>query len=127
MTEIDDESVEDDVTQDEDWVLLGSSTAGVDFDAYACVDQELATCGEVEIGSCVEEEQGGGGYDGDKAEPEPVPSFTEALRAFESMRAFLYALDITERNIVKIESLLFSLKRKTATKQMKIRDIFKKK
>jgi hypothetical protein len=101
------------------------------------VDQELATCGvlcveemcgAVGSGSCVEEGQGDGGGD-DEAESEPVPSFTEALRAFESVRAFIYAHDITERdqaNTVNIERLLFSLKRKGATKQMKINDFFKK-
>jgi hypothetical protein len=58
------------------------------------------------------------------------PSFTDALRAFESMRAFMYAHDITERdqaNILGIESLLLKLKRKNATKQMKINDFRKKK
>jgi hypothetical protein len=37
----------------------------------------------------------------------------------------MYAHDITE--IVNIESLLFKLKRKGATKQMKINDFLKKK
>jgi hypothetical protein len=46
----------------------------------------------------------------------PVLSFMEALRALESMRAFMYA------NIVNIERLLFSLKRKGAAKQMRIND-----
>jgi hypothetical protein len=68
--------------------------------AYVSVNLELATCvvpcvkemcGELVSGSCMEEVQGGGGDD-DEAEPEPVPSFTEALRAFESMRAFMYAV-----------------------------------
>jgi 2-keto-4-pentenoate hydratase/2-oxohepta-3-ene-1,7-dioic acid hydratase in catechol pathway len=57
------------------------------------------------------------------------PSFREALRAFESMRGFTYAHDISERdqaNIVNIESLLFNFKRKGATKQMKINDFLKK-
>jgi hypothetical protein len=57
------------------------------------------------------------------------PSFTDALRAFESMRASMYAHDITERdqaNFVNIESLLFNLKWKGATKQMKINDFLKK-
>jgi hypothetical protein len=57
------------------------------------------------------------------------PRFTEALHAFESMRAFMYA-HITERdqaNIVHIESLLLKLKRKGSTKQMKINDFLKKK
>jgi hypothetical protein len=45
----------------------------------------------------VEEGQGDGGDD-DEAEPEAVPSFTEALCAFESMRAFMYAHGITERD-----------------------------
>jgi hypothetical protein len=58
------------------------------------------------------------------------PGFTEALRAFESMRAFMYAHDITERdqaNIVNTESLLFKLKRKGSAKQLKINDFLKKK
>jgi hypothetical protein len=77
----------------------------------------------------MEEVQGGGGDDDDEAEPKPVPSFTEALCAFESMRAFIYAHDITKRdhaNIVNIESLLFNLKMKGATKQIKINDFLKK-
>jgi hypothetical protein len=68
--------------------------------------------------------------DDDEAEPEPVPSFTEALRAFESMRVSMHAHDITKRdqaNIVNIKSLLFNLKRKDATKQIKINDFLKKK
>jgi hypothetical protein len=93
------------------------------------VDQELTTCGVLCVeemcgalgsGSCVEEVQGGGD---DEAEPEPVPSFTEALYGFESMRAFMYAHDIPkwyQANIVNIESLLFNLKRKGATEQTKI-------
>jgi hypothetical protein len=73
---------------------------------------------------------GGGGGDDNEAEPKPVSNFTEALCAFKSMRAFMYAHDITERdqaNIVNIESLLFNLKRKGATKQMKIHNFLKKK
>jgi hypothetical protein len=56
-------------------------------------------------------------------------SFTEALHVFESMRALMYAHDITERdqaNIVNIESLLFSLKWKGSTKQMTINDFLNK-
>jgi hypothetical protein len=59
-----------------------------------------------------------------------VQSFTEALCAFQSMKAFMHAHEITERdqaNIVNIESLLFKLKRKGATKQMKINDFLKRK
>jgi hypothetical protein len=58
------------------------------------------------------------------------PSFMEALRVSESMRAFMYAHDITKRdqaNNVNIESLLFNLKWKGATKQMKINVFLKKK
>jgi hypothetical protein len=75
--------------------------------AYVSVDQELATCGvlcveemcgELGSGSCVEEVRGGSGDDDNEAESEPVPSFTEALCAFESMRASMYAHIITERD-----------------------------
>jgi hypothetical protein len=58
------------------------------------------------------------------------PSFMEALHAFESMRASIYVHDITERdqgNIINIEGLLFNLKRKGATKQMKINYFLQKK
>jgi hypothetical protein len=58
------------------------------------------------------------------------PSFTEALRVFEYMRALMYAHDITERdqaNTVNIESLLFNLKWKGSTKQIKINYFLKKK
>jgi hypothetical protein len=58
------------------------------------------------------------------------PSFMEALHAFESRRGFTYAHDITESdqaNIVNTESLLFNLKWKGCTKQMKINDFLKKK
>jgi hypothetical protein len=90
---------------------------------YVSVDQELTTCGmlcveemcgEFGSGSYMEEVQGGGGGDDDEAEPESVPSFTEALCALESMRAFMYAHDITERdqtNITIIESLKFEKER----------------
>jgi hypothetical protein len=57
------------------------------------------------------------------------PGFMEAFCAFESMRAFMYAHDITERdqaNIVNTDSLLFNLKWKDATKQMKTIDFLKK-
>jgi hypothetical protein len=57
---------------------------------------------ELRSGSCVEEVQGGGGYDDDdEAEPEPMPNFTEPLCASECSH-------ITERdqaNTVNIESL----------------------
>jgi hypothetical protein len=113
-------SGEDDVTQDAGWLQLGASTIGVDFDAYMSVDQEFMMCGVlcmaemcgvVGSGSCVEEGQGDGGDDDDEAASEPAPSFTEALCAFESIRAFMYAHDITKRDrasIVNIERLLFS-------------------
>jgi hypothetical protein len=52
------------------------------------------------------------------------PSFTEAFCA-----AFIYAHDITKRdqaNIVNIEMLVFSLKMKGATKQMRLNDFVRK-
>ena len=52
-------------------------------------------CGELGSGSSMEEGQVGGGGD-DEAEPEPVLSFTVALNAFETMRAFMCAHDITK-------------------------------
>jgi hypothetical protein len=51
-----------------------------------CVEE---MCGAVGSGSCVEEGQCDGGDDDDETESEPVPSFTEALRAFESERSYM--------------------------------------
>jgi hypothetical protein len=48
---------------------------------------------------------------------------------FETMRAFMY-VHITERNqanIIYVERLLSSLKKKSASKQMRINDVFKEK
>jgi hypothetical protein len=107
----------------------------VDFDAYVSVDQDLATCGVL----CIEERCGVVWWEMEVAWRRGKvmlvmmtmkPSFTEALRAFESMQTFMYAHDIIERdqaNIVNIERLLFSLKRKGGTKQMRINDFFKNK
>jgi hypothetical protein len=68
------------------------------------VDQELATCGvlcvemcgAVGSGSCMEEGQGDGGDDDDEAESDPVPSFTEALRASESERSYMLTISPKE-------------------------------
>lgn len=68
------------------------------FDPYVYEDQELVTwCAvcvepmqsEVGSGSYVEERQ-----DDDEAEPEPLPSYSEALNVVESMKVFLYAHNI---------------------------------
>jgi hypothetical protein len=59
-----------------------------------------------------------------------TPSFMEAFYVYESIRAFMYAHDITKRNQVNIinnEMLVFSFKGKGATKQMRINDFFKRK
>jgi hypothetical protein len=80
-------------------------------------------------GKLLQEGQGDGNSgDDDEAESELVQRFTQAFNTFESMRASIYAHDITKRDqetIVNIERLLFSLKRKGATKQM-INDFIKK-
>jgi hypothetical protein len=84
VTEVDG-SGEDEVMQYEDWVRLEASTAGVNFDTYMSVDQELQTCGElcmeemcvVGSGRCVEEGQGDGGGNGDDDEAESQPKETK--------------------------------------------------
>jgi hypothetical protein len=92
--------------------------------------------GDVGCGSCVEEDRCGCGDDDEdnsdndtEAKTKPMPSFAIVLHAYESMRALLYA-HITKRdqaNIMNTGNLLFGLKRKSATKEMKINDTFKKK
>jgi hypothetical protein len=85
------------------------------LDAYVPADQELGTCSVLSV-LCMEEMCG-------VLEVEVVwrrgkvmtikPCFTEAVHAFESMRAFMYAHDITKRdkaNTINIERLLLCLK-----------------
>ncbi|CAG2060943.1 unnamed protein product [Timema podura] len=63
-------------------------------------------CDELGSESCLVEGQDSG-EDDNEAKPEPVPSFTEVLYAFETMRAFVYGHDVTEKdqaNIVNIEN-----------------------
>jgi hypothetical protein len=86
----------------------------VDFDAYVPVDQELAMggmmcmeemCGVVENGSCVCVCGGGGQGDSCDDDNKVIPRFTEALRAFESVSAFMYAHEITKMDQTNIKTL----------------------
>jgi hypothetical protein len=52
----------------------------------------------------------GGGCGDDEVEPKPVPSFTEALHAFESMRVLMYA-HITKRDQANIVNIQFEKER----------------
>jgi hypothetical protein len=87
-------------------------------------------CDVVGSGNCMEEGQSDGDDDDNEAESEQVLSFMEALCAYVTMRAFMYAHDIIRRDqesIIINERSLSSLKRKGATKQLGINDLFKKK
>jgi hypothetical protein len=84
------------------------------MDANGSADQELTLCGVlcmeemcgvVGSGSCMEEGQGDGGGDDDEVESKPVLSFMEGLLEFESLRAFMYAHDITKRDQVNIVNI----------------------
>jgi hypothetical protein len=50
--------------------------------------------------------------DDDEPKSEPVLCFMEALPVFELMKALMYAHQKRRANILNIERLLFSLKRK---------------
>jgi hypothetical protein len=97
-------SGEDNVTQEEDWVQLGASTTGMHFDTCLWTwSSRHVVCWEVDVvwrrGKVMVVVM-------TKLSPKPVLSFTEVFRAFESMRAFMYAHYITERdqmNIINIE------------------------
>jgi hypothetical protein len=78
-------------------------------------------CDDCEGGGSGEEEEG------DECEPEPVPSFTEAHAAFETVKSFFYAHSIgkhDEQVILNMELVLFSLKPKALTKQLPITEFF---
>jgi hypothetical protein len=73
---------------------------------------------------------GEGEEQGDEREPEPVPRFTEAHAAFETVKSFFYAHSIGEHDeqvILNLELALFRLKCKVSTKQLTITEFFGKK
>jgi hypothetical protein len=124
-----DSSIEDNAFY-EDWIRLGTEK-DVDFSSYVSVDNELATCSMSSINELCNDREGGGSSEeeeeGDKRGPEPVPSFTEAHTAFETVKSFFYAYSIGEHDeqvILNLELVLFHLKQKVSTKELPIADFF---
>jgi hypothetical protein len=124
---------EEDDAFHKDWIRLGAEK-DVDFSSYVSVDSELVTCGVSIIDELYDDREGGGSgekeEEGDKHEPEPVLSFTEAHAAFEAVKSFFYAHSIDELDeqvILNLELALFHLKRKVSTEQLPITDFFRKK
>jgi hypothetical protein len=126
-------SIEDEDAFHEDWIWLGAEK-DVNFSSYVSVDNELATCNMSSISELCDDRDGGGNSEeeeeGDKREPELVPSFTKAHAAFETVKSFFYAHSIGEHEeqvIMNLELALFRPKRKVSTKQLPITDFFGKK
>jgi hypothetical protein len=108
---VSDSSIEENDAFHKDWIRLGAEK-DVDFSSYVSVDNELATCGISSIDELCDDCEGGGSgeedEEGDEHEPEPVPSFTEAHAAFETVKSFFYAHGIGEREqvILNLELVL---------------------
>jgi hypothetical protein len=95
------------------------------------VNNELATCGVSSIDLLCDDREGGGSgeeeEEGDECEPEPVPSFTEAHAAFQTVKSFFYVHSIDEHDeqvILNLELAPFRLKLKVSIKQLPITDFF---
>jgi hypothetical protein len=97
------------------WTGLGLGTEkDVNFSSYVSVDSELVSCGVSSIEELFDDREGGGSgeedEEGDEREPEPVPSFTEAHAAFETVKSFFYVHSIGEHDeqvILNLELVLF--------------------
>jgi hypothetical protein len=110
---------EDDAFHNE-WIWLGNEKEA-DFTSYVSVDNKPATysiyssnelCKECVGGRSTKEEE-----EGDKHEPEPLPSFTMVHTAYGTLKSFFYAYGISEhneQNISQLELALFCLKCKVS-------------
>lgn len=124
----------DDDNADEEWLRVAEDVSGVKFSDYISIDQDVATCGILSIEEmCDDAKNENNGKEAednvhaDEAEPTPVPSMSDAITAFETVRTFIYAHEITEKdqkNVVNLENLLFNLKNERIT-QHKITDFLK--
>lgn len=106
--------VDEDDTFHEDCIWLGAEKH-VCFRSYIYVDSELATCGfstfeELNVhanGRSSEQKE-----DGDKHEPEPVPSYTEVHTSYEIVESFFDVHVIGKHDILNLEMAPFLLKHK---------------
>lgn len=118
----------------EDWEKL--APRDVNFDTYATVDSELATCGVMTVEQLCDEataatsesavrEIASEGEDED--EIEPLPTFAEALAAFDKIRNYISAYDTDGsevQNILNVEGALYRVKTRQVKKQLTIKDFF---
>lgn len=112
------QEIENVTSNDEEENCLSQfGTINLTFDDYTSVDEEVATCGLVSIQEMITEteEKDDSSTDEEQVNSEPPPSFPEALKAYETMRNFLYSNELSEteqKHITNIENLLFRFNRK---------------
>lgn len=110
----------EDFIQNDEWVRLCGSDLGLNFNAYVSVDEHLAVTGDG-VDEVWDEFQMGNeeyvtphqNHEDTETEPQQLPSFAQALSAFETVRTFIYSHEISEtdqNNIINLENLLFKLK-----------------
>lgn len=115
-----------------DWKKLDPNNVG--FENYANCDSDLVTCGVQSVDALCDEALAPENSDEEPADceatDETVPSFSEAYAAFEKVKSFCYAQTLDDKDhlhISKMEDLLFRMKCNAGTKQLSIKDFFKKK
>ncbi|GFT70185.1 hypothetical protein NPIL_192591 [Nephila pilipes] len=93
----------DDDDADEKWFLVAEDVPGVKFSDSISIDQDVATYGILSTeGMCDDAENKNNGEEAEEDHanednPSPVPSLSDTITAFESVRAFIYEHEITEK------------------------------
>ncbi|GFT87443.1 hypothetical protein NPIL_184041 [Nephila pilipes] len=104
---------------DEEWLHVAEDVSGVKFSDYISIDQDVATCDILSIEEMCDNaknknngEKAEDNVHTDEAELTPLPSLSEAIMTFETVRTFTYVHEIIEKdqkNIVNLENLLINL------------------
>jgi len=108
-----------------------SISSGQEYSDFVQTDEQLAVCGLQSIQDLVEESRAAEGDDSSndeaEVEPEPVPSFSQALKGYETVSRYLMSGELTEegmRSVNRFGQILFKAHTKWA-RQPTITKFFK--
>ncbi|GFU15828.1 hypothetical protein NPIL_81371 [Nephila pilipes] len=95
----------DDDNADEERLRLAECVFGVKFIDYISIDPDVETCGILNIEEMYDNTKNKNNSEkledkvqADEVEPIPVPSLSDAMTEFETIRAFIYTHEITEKD-----------------------------
>ncbi|GFT80224.1 hypothetical protein NPIL_17451 [Nephila pilipes] len=90
---------------DEEWFIVAEDVSGGKFSDYISIGQVVTRCGFISIEEMCDEaknknigEEAEDNVHADETEPTPVPSLSDAITAFETVRTLKYSHDIIEND-----------------------------